>query len=458
MKTRCKEQSLKGRRVPGFLAGCFFFAAAVLAAQDFGFGFGGEDTGDFSGQAAGTFAVSIGGEIKASISGFVEDFADGADHTQLGDIFSGKLRLSAETSRAAGVINLNLSPSASPATSSAASPLTIDEAYLRVYLGRLDLEGGLRKLSWGRADSLGPLDVVNPLDYSDVSNLSDMAGLKIARPLIHASLLVGQFSKLEGIFVPNFEPVRFADTGHWAPAQLAMISQIPPANVSHPDTATLDYAQAGLRFTTTIGGAADIGLQYYYGRLTTPALILIMGGTPPSMTITGASFAYNPYHQIGADWAQVIAGFNLRAEAAANITYDTAGDDAGVYNPSLAWSLGFDRDLFWGINLNAQCNETIRLFDGKIKSPLDIEAGSDITTTRITAALSKRLLRDELEIKAAAIWETESGACLIMPAITWTKDDISAELSGGAFAGNREGLFGQFRDNSFIKAGVRYSF
>ncbi|MDR1098969.1 MAG: hypothetical protein LBL28_00660, partial [Treponema sp.] len=170
------------------------------------------------------------------------------------------------------------------------------------------------------------------------------------------------------------------------------------------------------------------------------------------------SFAYNPYHQIGADWAQVIAGFNLRAEAAANITYDTAGDDAGVYNPSLAWSLGFDRDLFWGINLNAQCNETIRLFDGNIKSPLDIEAGSDITTTRITAALSKRLLRDELEIKAAAIWEIESGVCLLMPALTWTKDDISAELTGGVFTGDDTGFFGQFHDNSFVKAGIKYTF
>jgi hypothetical protein len=50
-----------------------------------------------------------------------------------------------------------------------------------------------------------------------------------------------------------------------------------------------------LRFTTTIGGAADIGFQYYYGRLTTPAVTMTADPT--------ATFAYNPYHQIGADWA-----------------------------------------------------------------------------------------------------------------------------------------------------------
>jgi hypothetical protein len=287
-----------------------------------------------------------------------------------------------------------------------------------------------------------------------------MASLKIARPLIHASLILGQFSKLEGLFVPNFEPVRFAGKdSRWYPSQMAQLDELETAGtqVNAPPVTTINYAQAGLRFTTTIGGAADIGVQYYYGRLTTPALTFTMTAAMPPV-VSEVNFAYNPYHQIGADWAQVIAGFNLRAEAAANITYDTAGDDAGVYNPSLAWSLGFDRDLFWGINLNAQCNETIRLFDGGIKSPQDIEAGSDITTTRITAALSKRFLRDELEIKAAAIWEIESGVCLLMPALTWTKDDISAELSGGIFTGDDQGFFGQFHDNSFVKAGLKYTF
>jgi hypothetical protein len=170
------------------------------------------------------------------------------------------------------------------------------------------------------------------------------------------------------------------------------------------------------------------------------------------------NFAYNPYHLIGADWAQVIAGFNLRAEVAAKLTSDLAGDDGAVYNPSLAWSLGFDRDLFLGVNLNLQCNESVRLFDGAIDSASDIEAASDVTSTQVTASLSKKFLRDELELKAAAIWEIESGACLVMPSLVWTKDDVAVELSGGIFAGSEDGLFGQFHDNSFVKAAVKYTF
>jgi hypothetical protein len=141
---------------------------------------------------------------------------------------------------------------------------------------------------------------------------------------------------------------------------------------------------------------------------------------------------------------------------AANLTEDL--DDGAVYNPSLAWSLGFDRDLFVGIKLNLQCNETIRLLEGEINSPADIEAGSDITSTQITAALSKKFLRDDLELKAAAIWEIESGACLVTLSLVWIKDDVAVELSGGIFAGSEDGLFGQFHDNSFVKAGLKYTF
>ena len=436
------------RSVPSVLVFLFMLSAAIppLAAQDFGFG--SIDTDGVGGFGGGSpLTVSIGGEIQASLVGFVEEFRDGAEHTRLGDIFSGKLNFTADTSHVRGVINFGLRTSD--------NPITIDEAYLSGFFGILDLTTGLRKLAWGRADVMSPLDVINPMDFSDLTDLSDMMSLKIARPLIHASLRFGQFSRLEGVFVPNFAPARFAENGRWEPPQLAALSQLPPGFVIRPDTTTLNYAQAGVRFTTTIGGVADIGIQYYYGRLTNPAITQTFTDPmlPPVIT-----FAYNPYHQIGIDWAQVLFGFNIRAELAGNITTDLDGTDGAIYNPSLAWSLGFDRDLFWGINLNIQCNETIRLLDSKISDPYDIEADSDIMSTLIIASLSKKFMRDELEVRAAALWEVESGACLIMPGITWTRNDVAIELSAGIFAGNNEGLFGQFRDNSFLKVGIKYTF
>jgi len=463
----------------------FFLINGSICAQDFGFGFGDEETADSSaasGSAGGGLNVSVGGEVSASMLGYVDDFSEGLDHIQLGDIFSGKLNFSAKTSIAEGVINLNLEPSI--------SPVSIDEAYLRGYFGSFDIATGLKKLTWGKADSLGPLDVINPLDtsqiYTEMADSDSLMGVKIARPLVHASFRFGQFSKIEGVFVPWFEPHRIAEAGdRWEPAQMKMMRN-PEAPIPitmnptvEPETMALDYAQAGLRFTTTIG-SADIGAQYYYGRLPQPsALIAVTPTSYQTITFMGqditvpasadidVSISYNPYHQFGLDYAQVLFGFNVRAELAANITEDLEGDDGSVYNPSIAWSVGFDRDLFLGINLNLQVTESIRLFHDKLGSgemtsamsgDFDIEGGSELTSTRLTARVSKKFLRDELELRAAVVWGIEDKDCLVMPALIWTKDDISLALSGGIITGDSEGQLGQYKDNNFVKVSFAYAF
>jgi hypothetical protein len=473
----------------------FVLLCVIISGNIYAQGFGFDDDGGSSGGNA--VNVTVGGEVSALLLEFVDNISDGIDHVRLGDIFSGKLNFSAETSFADGVINLNIQPTE--------QPVSIDEAYVRAYFGSLEIEGGLRKLTWGKADSFGPLDVINPLDYSDLTDLSDTMNLKITRPLIHASYRIGSFSKIEGVFVPSFEPLRYAPDGRWEPAQMKEIKKFPDqfkdevkkqlkkrgdafgidlsgvdlseinAEIDWFDTKkmlTLEYMQAGVRFTTTIG-PADIGLQYYYGRLTRPAVFFTYTDTNleisvPSIPIAiiqtvpvpTMHFIYNPYHQIGIDWAQVLFGFNVRAEFAANITEDLSGDDGSIYNPALLWSFGFDRDLFWGINLNLQCNETIRLMYDKIgnDSMSDIETDTDRISTQIIAAISRKFFRDQLEIRFAALWEIEDKDYLLMPALIWTRDTVSVELSAGIFGGNEDGQFGQYKDNSFVKVLLTYSF
>jgi len=471
----------------------FLFAALCLliggnvCAQDFGFGFADDDDTVNSGGANKPLAVSIGGEVSASMTGYLHDFSEGMEHTALGDIFSGQLNFSAETTLAEAVINLKLTPSFSPVF----SPVSIDEAYARAYIGGFDITAGLRKLTWGKADSLGPLDVINPLDYSqlftEMSDSTSLMGVKLARPMVHASFRFGDFSKIEGVFVPWFEPHLIPRTGKWMPTQMKMLKDTtitipgaPPIPVKinpteEPDTTTLNYAQVGFRFTTTIG-SSDIGAQYYYGRLPQPSVKVTNINqnfddppvTPiPSSVDVDTLYMYNPYHQIGFDYAQVLFGFNVRAELAANITEDLEGDDGSVYNPSVAWSLGFDHDLVWGINLNLQVNENIRLQHSKLGSSdvtsvstgdFDIEGGSKLTATRLTATASKKFLRDQLELRAALAWGMEDKDFAFFPALVWTKDALRASFSGGFFAGDSEGQLGQYRDNRFLKIALTYMF
>ena len=123
----------------------------------------------------------------------------------------------------------------------------------------------------------------------------------------------------------------------------------------------------------------------------------------------------------------------------------------------LAQSIGFDRDLFWEINLNLQVNQSIILFYDEITS-VDIQADDDITSTRITAAISREFFREKLKIETIVMGDIESNAYLVIPALTWTEDTLSYDIKAGIFVGKEEGLFGQFRDNSFLNMGVTYTF
>jgi hypothetical protein len=277
---------------------------------------------------------------------------------------------------------------------------------------------------------------------------------------------------LTDLYMSTLNPAQLLDLAGKLPAALvAFEADAPtPQQLYWDKDRSLQYAQAGLRFTTTIG-SSDFGLQYYYGRLPRPALnIQIKPGLISTVDATTVKvdrgqiklgMDYNSYHHIGIDYAQVIAGFNVRAEAAANITEDLAGDRGDIYNPTVAWSLGFDRDVIGGINVNLQAAESIRLFHDKIgknRLVIDTEDGKDITSTRLTLILSKKFFRDKFEIKAVGLWDIEETGFLIMPAVIWTQNDVSIELSGGIFGGDEDGELGQYRDNHFVKAVLTYSF
>ncbi|GHV07621.1 hypothetical protein FACS189485_18220 [Spirochaetia bacterium] len=527
-----KKPEKKADLLPLILATVILFvmAAPVSAQDDFGFGFGDEAGGAADSSTTGGKLITganIGGKVSAGLQFFFEDGTDldKLKAADLSDLFTAALNFKASGSNADAVINLNLTPNFVEPE----KILSIDEAYIRAFYGAFNIEGGLRKLTWGKADTLGPLDVINPLDYTDLSNISDPQSIKIARPLIRASYGFGSFSKIEGVFVPWFEGAKFSQDGRWAPAQVTKMTRdienkitsdmtartgaMPPAYAPLlatipnpvegipaidqsevlPKTFGLEYAQGGLRFTTTFG-PVDFGVQYYSGFNPRPAIrlnqagydalqtaiqnyyadylgALAVSGTPDPAAQAAVEAALNPanlldaaynrYHQIGLDYAQVLWGFNVRAELAANITTDLAGDDGLIYNPSLAWSFGFDRDIpVTGINVNLQVNESIRLLNNKVgtDSLFDIEAGTNTTSTRLTASLSRSFFRNELELRATAIWGMEDKDCYIIPAVTWNKGDVTLEVSAGIFAGNRDGELGQYRDNAFIKTVLSYSF
>jgi hypothetical protein len=492
-----------------------FFINNIIQAQDFGFGF---DDDEESGSSSASFKAD--GEVKVEATPFIYDFLENLSFDNL--LWNVKLNLTFSSAYfdIFSSFNFNLSSinelwsGSSELKELNYTPLIIDELFFRLYIGRANIEAGFRKLTWGKADSNGPLDVINPIDYSDLRNIEDIKANKIARPMVHITLNTGDFSKLEGVFIPNFTAHRFAAEGRWKPAQysgmierfkgdiyyrtfqklvelvglanaLAMANRLNSIGFpddypfEFPDTSGNEYFQAGFRFTATVK-SADLGFQYFYGNLFRPnisltndgidrfILDLLYNNIPPNipgsysgdLSLLDLQIKYTRYHQIGIDYAQVLLGFNLRAEAAINFTEDFKGDDGSLQNPFFAWSLGFDRNLFWGINANIQCNETIRLLDDKVgeSAALDSQADTDLTSTRISMRFSKSYFRDKFENNITCIWDVENSDFLIIPSLIWTEGSLTAKLSAGIFTGNESGELGFYWKNTFIKIALSFMF
>jgi hypothetical protein len=502
------------------------FCPLTLGAQDFWFDQGEEAPGpEFS---AGKLGIRTGGEITGELLLFPHELSEDPGNVDWGGLISARLNFDVSAANAEAALHFNLSPriiqDLTESNPPSWTPAIIDELYLRAFLGPVTLETGLRKLAWGRADVQGPLDVTNPLDYTDLTRV-DTTDRKIARPMIHASLPLGRVSRLEGVFIPNFQGHRYAldPDDRWYPAVLALdrrdamigdliggiVGRLPPpynlplyssgiaqglntgmqaaaagmtpTQSSLPETRGLEYAQGGLRFTTTLG-PVDIGAQYYSGFLFRPSFTI--GGTAglletvsntnpaafapdpvaalgPMLGAAGLSplIKYNRYHQIGLDYTQVIFGFSFRAELAAHITGDLKGDDGSVYNPSLAWSAGFDRDLF-GFTLFVEADESIRLLDSKVNgnAALDTEGGTPFTSTVLSARVSRNFFQDKLELKFGILWNIETADLYMMPSISYTLGDLKALLSGGIFTGKDGGELSQYRNKGWIRTALTYSF
>ena len=451
--------------IPAFLGAQEDSRESSFGESDFGFGdFGSGDSGGGLGfSPSSAFSFSISGELEAGLRLFISDLKGGAntEASSAMDMLFAKINFGLAGKNADVFLGLKLSSDSLVELKSgpglAETPLILDEAYVRGFFGPVTIVGGIRKITWGKADSFGPLDVVNPLDFTDLTKLSDPQSVKIARPMIHASWAMGSFTKLEAVFVPWFQGDTFDTTGKWTPGQmkdLQNFGNLFGINIDNffPETNTMEYAQAGMRFTTSIG-SSDFGFQYFYGRLNRPAVNYNF--FTPALNIN-----YNYYHQIAADFARVISGFNLRAEAGVNITGDLDGKDGAIENPAFVWSLGFDRDLFWRINLNLQGTGKLRFFHDRVGnvSGTDCEAGSDASSTRITGIISRKFLRDELELKTSVLWGIEDSDFLVMPAFIWSRNDVSTELSAGFFGGDKKGELGQYKDNGFVRVILTYKF
>jgi len=382
----------------------------------------------------------------------------------------------------------------------------IDEGYITYYGDLFDLTLGLKKLTWGKGDSLHVLDVVNGQDFSDFIN-GDELERKIAAPMIKADFPLGYWGELETLVVLGNTPHTLPLEGLWVQPQLAATVDMATALLTEQfytltygsllavaeqkiiDEGTLtdptdiqnaldaqkptlqaqaqalaaqqaesaadeliDQVLSGENTAledlqagirlTGVASGFDWGLQYYFGFDKEPVLPNLALVTSPS-DLEGLTINYPRYHLAGVDAAAVLGGFNFRAEGA--YTYY---QDRDLVGKSDYWGAvaGFDRDLgISTLNLNIQ-------YQGRYPTEGD-------TTQTVFTALRGTWLYDNLEVTLAGGMNIEDQDFLVFPQFSYKlSDSLHLEGSWKSFEGDDDTRFGAFDDRDFGQLMVKYYF
>ena len=440
---------------------CFLSCIAMLyaeeAADDFGF--------DSEAESGSAFSIDIGGKLSLGGSFYFNDFKTFKD-VQPGSLVEGKLHVHATAPMTEAYFGVKLNgKTLAPLLGKTQAVFPeepqiapwIDEAYLKILFGQVVIAGGVQKINWGRAENLSVLDIVNPRDKTDLTLMYAPQEMKIARPLISATVYLPHDLKLESVYLPVFEGNRIVTgkTDRWYSQQFDRIVQTDPSfftrAIDTVKTNTLAYSQGGGRLTAAVGGKHDFGIQYFYGRL--PELVF------ETLTPTTFTGLYNPYHHIGIDYGVGLGPVSLSAEFAANITSDLSGNNPSIYNPSLAWNIGAVYSAPLGFTVNLTATENIRLHHNRSVAQInDVEYGKKATDTKLAFSISQTLLRNSLEWKLGAIVGLEDADFCIMPGIHWQLATLLIDCNVGIFGGKKTGNFGQFYRNSFIRLTLAYEF
>jgi hypothetical protein len=237
----------------------------------------------------------------------------------------------------------------------------VEEGYLDLFLGPVDLRIGKQKFAWGKLDSFQPTDVLNPRWYNDPF-LTEEQDAKIGVPALQASYffpsLPGGFApgvSLTAIWVPIPLSTRFPlREERWFPptTDVADVVELDPLAIlpTNPiqvrnalDTMNrrpahqLDEGAVGLR-VGGLSGPLDWALYFYDGQETAPTFDFLptvvwpearraaRAGLPPPLPAPGEPIELRSVSDLvprfarmrlwGGDAAAEVGGFTVRAETA----------------------------------------------------------------------------------------------------------------------------------------------
>ncbi len=351
------------------------------------------------------------------------------------------------------------------------SRVYLDEAYLNLYLGDVDVRLGKQIYAWGRADAVNPTDYLTSWDYSDLLDTEDE---RIGLWSAWAEYYLGDWS-FAGALVPSFTPSLLPglDSRWWPtfpsnvpnPAYPEVGSPTVPVSYAMGDPALPNSGIESVQYVVRAKGSTrgwDFSVSWFNGFNNLPGFDTVVAADS-GLTAGDVEFqlTYHRRRALGADFATTLGPFGVRGEAAYYFTGDWNGTDPTVDDPYLQYALGLDyrfRDVVAdeGLLLLVEWVQEIKLPDrGQVYGPLDLQH-----------VFRKSLFgRAELNLGAYSKLTLEgvvngyAGDWWFRPGFDWSvADGVQLIAQADVLGGPVDSFFGTYRDNSRVHVRMRYSF
>lgn len=357
------------------------------------------------------------------------------------------------------------------------------EGYVKLAYNKFDIDVGLMKLVWGKADKVHCVDNINYTDYSDFLN-PEYIDRKKAEKMIRVNYFLPNGS-IEAVYAPEFHADMYPATGIWKQSSLGLLNSAftsvgtnydSQLKLAEEDT---QKGQFAVRYTNSIAGF-DIGFSDYQGYLKKPslnkmALLKLQAGayTSPAAFLDELDLHFDKVNVVGAELATVKLGINWRSELAYFITGDSKGDDPAVANNKINYIIGGDRDIPLNhININMQVVGEYKMNSDKIKknsTPIsltdsfnydtDYDADGKYSTTLIITQISDKYMNEKLKPNVKFYYNVEKHDYIVKPELILAlNDERTLSVAYSAYGGKDNTLFGQFDSNDFIEAKLDVKF
>lgn len=345
--------------------------------------------------------------------------------------------------------------------------MTIRELYLDVYIRNWDIRIGKQQVVWGKADGVFVNDIVNPLDLRFFL-LQDFEDIRMGSPMIRANGYFGS-SKLELLWIPVFEPWKFAPPGTpWSfPEVSASTINDLTVNMIREDhelpDRRLKNSEWGLKFSTFLLGT-DLSLLYFDGFQDRPSVYVKSFEQTDTVLTLNLIPTFDRSPMVGINFSKPLAGILIRGEGAyfrdARFNRQAL---PGVFvektvSDFVQGVLGIDLTGPFGSSLSFQYLKR-EILD---YSPTII--GSSESETWITGMFTGSFWNENAAIRFLALYDRENESGLVQADASYNINDaLNAGVGlvgiwGGESLSSSQFNFGVFRNNDMVYLKLTYSY